>query len=1011
MKQIKGKEKIGAILVVGGGIGGIQASLDLADSGFRVYLLDFSPAIGGVMAQLDKTFPTNDCSMCILSPKLVAAGRHLNIEVITNADIKKVEGEPGNFEVTIAERPRYVDIEKCTGCGLCAKYCPMDAIDSYNENLQRRSAIYVQYAQAVPLAYSIDHDKCIGCGLCDNICLAEAILYDDEEKKRIINVGAIILTCGFDEFEASLEGEYGYGRYPNVVTSIEFERMLSASGPYQGHILRPSDGEIPEKIAWIQCVGSRNPRLGKDYCSSVCCMYSTKEAVIAGEHIEGIKPTIFFMDMRSYGKEFDKYIERAKKEYGVKYIRSRISCVEEDPKTQNLKIKYESEDGKLISEEFELVVLSVGLEAPRKAKDLAKKLDIELNKYGFVKTNPLLPLETSRPGIFVGGAFQGPKDIPETVAQSSGVAAYASGYLSSKRGALFKKKVYPPQINVTNEKPRIGVFICHCGINIGGVVNVPSVVEFAKTLSNVVHAEDNLYTCSQDTQEKIKQAIKKYRLNRVVVASCTPRTHEPLFQETIREAGLNRYLFEMANIRDQDSWVHMHEPEKATQKAKDLVKMAVAKAQLLEPLKRSLLSITHKGLVIGGGITGMVSALRLAQEGYETYLIEKEPQLGGNAKDIYFTVEGEDVQDFLKELIGEVRSNDKIHIFTDVQIEKIEGFVGNFKTTIKKNGNLQEIEHGIIIVATGAKQLKTDKYLYGKDKRIITQRELERYLFKHDSQSSFPSTVVMIQCVGSRDNEHPYCSRVCCSEAIKNALWLKKISPETQIYILYRDIRTYGFREDYYNKARQSGVVFIRYEEGDEPEVRENADKLQVLTEDKILHEKVILEPDLLVLSVGIVPSEDNEKLSQMIKVPLNEDGFFLEAHMKLRPVDFATEGIFLAGLAHSPKFIDESISQANAAVSRACTILSKDELEVGGTVAAVNELKCVGCALCKEVCPFTAIEMKVKRVLGKEKEVAEVNTALCKGCGACAASCRSGSINLKGFSNEEILEQVRAVI
>ncbi|MFQ6065227.1 MAG: FAD-dependent oxidoreductase, partial [Candidatus Bathyarchaeia archaeon] len=691
--------KVGSVLVVGGGIGGIQAALDLAESGFKVYVVDSSSAIGGVMAQLDKTFPTNDCSMCILSPKLVECGRHLNVEVLTCSEVTGISGDVGNFDVKVRQRPRYVDIEKCTGCGLCAKFCPVDAIDTFNKGLSERAAIHINYPQAVPLVYMIDREKCVGCGLCKNVCLADAVDYSDQEKEVKLKVGAVILAPGVSEFNAKLKSEYGYGRFPNVVTSIEFERILSASGPFMGRVQRPSDGDIPRKIAFIQCVGSRDVACGNGYCSSVCCMYSTKEAVIAREHMSQIEPTIFYIDLRAYGKDFDKYIERAKNEYGVRFVRCRVSEIEEMPKTQNLNIRYETEDGELHDEEFDLVVLSVGFTPSEDVKKLAKNLGVELNEHGFTKTQPFHPLETSRPGVFVCGMFSSPKDIPETVTQASAAAASVGELLSPARGTLVKKKEYPEELDVRGQPPRIGVFICHCGINIGGVVDVPSVVEYAKTLPNVVHACENLYTCSSDTQEIIKKRIQEYGLNRVIVASCSPRTHEPLFQETIKEAGLNRYLFEMANIRDQCSWVHMHDREAATEKAKDLVRMAVAKARVIEPLERLSLGVTRRGLVIGGGLAGMTAALALAEQGFEVDLVEKNKELGGFLRKIHYTLDNDDTQQYLRSMTEKVYSNKLIKIFLNAKVENVSGYVGNFKTTITLNSGSEvkrELEHGVI---------------------------------------------------------------------------------------------------------------------------------------------------------------------------------------------------------------------------------------------------------------------------------------------------------------------------
>ena len=1470
------KDTIGAVLVVGAGIGGIQTSLDLAESGFKVYLLEKNLSIGGTMAQLDKTFPTNDCSMCIMSPKLVDAGRHRNIQILTNAKVEAVEGAPGNFKVRIQKKARYVTIEDCKACGECAKVCPVKIPNDYEQGLVTRAAVYQLFAQAMPSAYGIDKkgtppcratcpihvnaqgylalisvgkfeealalirqknpfpgitgricthpceslcrrkdaeravaidglkrfvsdiekedktdltvpeengkrvaivgagpagllaaydlrkkgygitifealpvaggmlavgipeyrlprtvlnkeigyllrmgvelklntpigskltlqdlkakgyeaifiatgahqsrklgieggesqeihavdflrkaalgesvkigekvvvvgggnaaidaartafrlgakevtiayrrtraempaqeeeieeaehegikieyltapsrwliengqikgmecirmelgnldesgrprpvpipgsefiikadtiipaisqssdlsflsqkdgikttrwggieadsltletsvkgifaggdavtgpqtyidamgagrkaaisidrylrgedlradreeegpqkdyikididgveyrerasmaslpleerrnfnevslglkeedvireaERCLQCGGCSEClecikaCEAKAIDHRMKDEQLEIEVGSIILSPGFDEFEPSLKSEYGYGRFSNVVSSIEFERFLSASGPFKGQVLRPSDQKHPKRVAWIQCVGSRDPHIGKGYCSSVCCMYATKEAVIAKEHAPEMEATIFYMDMRAYGKDFDKYIERAKKEYGVRYIRTRVSHVKEDPKTSDLTIHYETEEGEMVSEEFDLVVLSVGLEPTRSHEEIAKIFGIDLNDYGFAKTSTFSPLQTSKPGIFVSGVFSGPKDVPETVAQASAVAAEASSLLAESRGTLVTEKEYVPEKNVNYQGPRIGAFICHCGINIGGVVDVPAVVEYAKTLPNVIHAEGNLYTCSQDTQEQMKKMIEEHLLNRVVVASCTPRTHEPLFQDTIREAGLNRYLFDMANIRDQCSWVHMTQPREATEKAKDLVRMAIAKAALLDPLSTQTVPMNQKALVIGGGLAGMIAAQKIAQAGYEVYLVEKESELGGKARSIYYTLDGNDVQSHLERLSGEVKIDPRIHLMTGTTVEAIEGFVGNFKTKVLNGNEVKEFDHGVIIVATGGEEYRPKEFLYGQDSRVITQKELEEWIVLHPDKLKNLKNVVMIQCIGSRNDDRPYCSRICCSEAIKNALKLKSTAPEKNIYVLYRDIRTYGFKEDYYEKAREAGVLFVRYDPEREPRLETGADGLGVVVHEPILHDDLLIQTDLLVLSPGIVPPHGNESLSKMLKVPLNEDGFFLEAHMKLRPVDFATEGIFLAGLAHSPKSIEESISQANAAVARALTYLSKKELETIGTTSEVDERKCMGCGLCESVCPYKAIEILTKRTIVGEKQVAQVNRALCKGCGACTASCRSGSIDLKGFTNAEVVAQI----
>ena len=997
---------VGAVMVVGGGIGGMQASLDLAESGFFVYLVDNSPTIGGVMSQLDKTFPTNDCAMCIMSPKLVGTGSHRNIRVITHAEVKEITGPPGSFEAAIIRRPRYIRADKCTGCGECAKHCPVTAIDSYNEGMSKRAAVYLRYPQAIPKIFLIDRDACIGCGLCERACLAGAVDYGDKESVEKISVGSVILAPGFEVFAAERRPEFGYGVFPNVMTSIEFERILSATGPHRSHLLRPSDGAIPERIAFIQCVGSRDVKCGNDYCSSICCMYAVKEAIIAKEHVPFVKPTIFNMDIRAYGKGFDAYYERAKADYEVRFIRSMVSKVREKHGTGNLLVTYLNEEGRASEEEFDLVVLSLGMTPSQSIRDMAARLGVNLNRFGFCETDTFTPLATSREGIYVCGAFQSPKDIPETVAQASGAAAAAAEKIASARGTLATKKEYPPETEVKpGEEARIGVFVCHCGINIGGVVNVPAVREYAGTLANVVHADENLYTCSQDTQEKIKKAVKEHGLNRVIVASCSPRTHEPMFRETIREAGVNKFLFEMANIRDQCSWVHMRQKPEATAKAKQLVRMAVANARLNSPLGETPVPVVQRGLVVGGGVAGMTAALCLAEQGFEVFLVEKEDRLGGNLLRLRHTIDGGDVKAFLRDLIARVSEHSAIHVLLDSQVVDFSGVRGNFTSGVRtaSTGVDQEIQHGITILATGAQEEKPEGYLYGEDPRVITQLELEDRLDQTGGDPIGLQEVVMIQCVGSRNEKHPSCSRTCCATAVKNALKLKKRNPAMNIRILYRDIRTYGFLEAYYSQARREGIVFDRYDPEAGPEIKKEGEALVVSFEDKIVKERTTLKPDLVVLSSASIPRE-NKELANLLKVPRTAEGFFLEAHMKLRPVDFASDGIYVAGSAHAPKLIAESISQAYAAAARACTILSKDNLMVGGVVAVVDGERCAACLTCVRVCPY---DVPVVNVRGE----AEIDIIQCKGCGTCAAECPARAIDLMHFRTSQLEAKVGALV
>jgi len=958
------------------------------------------------MARLDKTFPTNDCSMCILSPKLVDCGRHENIEIITNTDVRGIEGEPGRLTVKAVKKPRYVDIEACTSCGDCEKVCPISLPSEFDSGLSQRKAIYKYYPQAIPNAYLIDkegegeHRGCVNCGQCTKACKADAIRHDEEPEERELKVGAVIIATGSRPFDPAIKPEFGYKRFPNVITSLEFERILSPSGPFEGKVVRPADRKEPGRIAWVQCVGSRDSSIGNEFCSAMCCMYTAKEAIIAREHDPHIQPTIFYIDVRSYGKDFDKYIDQAKAEHGIRYVRSRISEIVEDAETKDLIIRYEDDTGELREENFELVVLSVGLCATAARRSFVENMGLEMNESGFVQPGSDDPVVAPKPGVFMAGAFSEPKAIPESVMEASAAAARAAAVLSDVRGTLVLEKTYPAEKDVTGVAPRIGVFVCNCGINIGGYLDVPGISEFARSLDNVAYVEENIYTCSQDTQKKIAEAITEHGLNRIIVAACTPRTHEPVFQKSMKEAGLNPYLFEMANIREQCSWVHMNVQGLATEKAKELISMTVAKARLLQPLTEIEVGVTQKALVIGGGIAGMSATLSLADQGFETVLVEKEDELGGKLNIIKHTVDGLDIENLLKETKEKIRDHELITVYTSSTVKDIQGFVGNYQTVIETPDGDREFDHGVVIVAVGTVEHEPASYHYGEDERVSTQRELEERLSSCTPDDiKDGETYVMVQCVESRDDERPYCSRVCCMMALKNAIKLKELNPRCEVFILYRDMMTYGFKEKYYTEAREKGVMFLQYDRDKQPELEVMDDGLVVKIYEPMLQEVLELPAHHLVLSTGLVPNQDNGAIARMLKVPLNADGFFLEAHVKLRPVDFATEGAFVAGACHSPKFISESISQACAAAARAATVLSSTRYRTEAIIAMVDEELCSGCGLCVVACPFKAMEL----VDG----VARVNETVCKGCGLCSATCRSGAVQQRGFSDHQLLAMI----
>jgi len=928
-----------------------------------------------------------------------------------------VEGEAGDFKVTLIKTPRYIIEEKCTGCATCADYCPVNVPDPFNQYLSPSKAVHIYFSQAYPLISYIDPEACLyiqdrKCGICEAVCDNNAIDLNQTPEKLELKVGAILLSPGYEPFDPQLRGDYGYGTFQNVVTSMDYERILSATGPYKGEIVRASDKKHPHKIAWIQCVGSRQVTPGgNSYCSGVCCTYTQKQVMLTKEHDAEAECTIFHNDIRSWGKDFERFYQRAEKLAGVRFIRSYVSIGKEIQETKNVTIRYATTEDGVKEEEFDLVVLSIGLNPPADYEELAETFGIELESHGFCKTDPVNPIEASRPGIFISGAFQGPMDIPESVISASGAEALCGELLDHRRGKLAQKRIYPPERDVSNEEIRIGVFVCRCGANIGAVVDVPSVVDYASALPDVVYAQEQLFSCATSYIQEIADLVKEKGLNRLVIAACTPLNLEPTFRDALREAGINQYFLEMANIREHDSWVHSKEPEEATEKAKDLVRMSVARASLLEPLQEIELPVNRTGLVVGGGIAGMTSALSIANQGHDVYLVEKDTNLGGMARRLYYTLEGLDVQAYLQELVHKVYQHPLVHVLTNAVITEATGYVGNFITKVKSDRGVTEIQHGAAVIAIGAEEYKPTEYLYGKDDRVLTLLELEEKIFKKEERLVNAQSLVMIQCVGCRNEDRNYCSRVCCSQAIKNALKLKAINPQMDIYIIFRDMRTYGFSEDYYREAANREVNFIRYEPDTKPQVEavevEGRNILRVTVPDPILGKMISIDADILSLAAAVIPPAENKEISQLFKLTLGPDGFFKEAHVKLRPVDFSTDGLFLCGMAHYPKHIQEAISQAYGAAGRALTLLSHDIVTVSGSVCGVDQKKCIGCGACISACTYGAIEFQET----KQGKKALVNPVLCKGCGLCNTKCPTAAISLKHFTNEEFWSQIDSAL
>ena len=996
------------VLVVGGGVGGMRTALDLAEAGKNVVLIDTANAIGGLMTQLDRTFPTNNCDLCTISPNMSEENRNQRIDLMTLTSLEKLDGEAGNFTATLNTAPRYIDLNLCTACGECQRKFPECV--RFNPGLDHRAPTCMRYPQVTPQAFAIDMEKCTDKDALVACCPAKAIIPEDEERKQQMAFASVVLAPGAEIFDPGHLDYFSYGTEPDVVTSLEYERIMSASGPTQGRLVRPSDGRVPEKIAWLQCVGSRGLQKGAvTYCSSACCMFSLKEAIVTKERFQdSIETTVFYMDMRTFGKGYEQYFERSRDEYGVQFVRSRPHSIIRKPGSEQLTITYCPNDESILKEaDYDMVVLATGFRVSESVRRTAESLGIELNQHGFAKTGGFDPVATSRKGIYVCGMFEAPKDIPETMIQASAAASSATLHLPMEKTGETVEADYPAERDVAGEPPRIGAFICDCGENIGGLVDVAGLAAYTATLPDVVVAEAVGHGCSRESMQRIQEAITAQNINRVVIGGCSPRTHEVRFQDTLRRAGLNKYLLEIANLRDQDTWVHLDRPAEAEAKARQLMSAAVSAVKQTHPLTDQSLPINRDVLVVGGGVAGMTSALRLADQGVRVYLAERMSMLGGVAALVHRTLEGEDVQAFVRDLVEKTQQHENIQVITNAFIVDHGGMPGMFKTGLQVGPQMhyRQIDHGAVVIATGAMPNRPSGYLLGEHGAVMTQLDADALLEEQAQRVEQWNSVVMIQCVGSRCESNPNCSRVCCQSAIKNALRILEINPEARIFVLYRDMRTYGFQEDYYQLAREKGVIFVQYESEAPPHTVAAGDAVEVSFKDPILGRLVTVEADALLLSTGFVSDEEtSEDLSAIFKLARTSDGYFLEDHIKLRPVDLTKPGFFVAGTAHAPKSIRESVAQAEAAAARAQTLLAKERINLGAVVAKVDGKKCAACLICVRACPFGVPYINAEGY-------SEIDPARCHGCGVCASECPAKAIQIMRFEDDQILAKLDGLL
>ncbi len=1019
-------KKTGAVLVVGGGVAGMRAAADLAETGLQVYLVESAPGLGGRVAQLGFMFPTHDCVLCrgssdhgygctrpSISPAFQDHNLHPNIRVMTLTEVVDFRGQVGDFTVTLRRNPRHVAAEKCINCRLCSVVCPASVPSEFQMRMSYRKAAYKLAPRAIPDAYIVDKGPwCEGCGKCEQICPTGAIDLSEEPRTETLRVGAAILALGYQLFDPTPLQEFGYGRYANVVTSMQFERLASRSGPTEGMVARLSDGKRPNKVAWLQCIGSRDQE--HPYCSSICCMIATKQAMLAKQRLPEVDCGVFVMDERAFNKEYTKYYQRAMNTHGVRYTRCRVSAIREDPKTHDLILRYPDANGRTVEDRYGMVVLAVGMQPPTRSAELARMMGIELNAHGFCETDKFQPLQTSQPGVYVAGAFQSPKEIAETVFDAAGAAGEvmrvfhdALGGLPAPREHPFlgRSEDLPAERDVSGEVARTGVFLCGCGPMVAETLDLEAVAGFSRALPGVVHAQTLPLACFPEGVEAMQGAIADHRLNRVVVGACSPRTHEALFQRTVRGAGLNPYLLEMVNLREYCAWVHDRQPAEATRKAKELVRVGTLRAARLLPVRRTPIQPHRRALVLGGGVAGMTAALTVADAGFDVTLVERSDSLGGNLRHIYYLAEGLNPQRLLRDLINRVRGHHRIDVLSRSELEGWSGSIGRFRSRIRGDEGVEEVEHGVTIVATGGREGTPRAYLHGEDDRVVTQLELEDWIAHQPERIAGLKSVAMIQCVQPAEADHFYCSRTCCTNTMKNAIRVKMLNPECQVTVLYKDIITYGFREEFYTEARRRGVVFVRYSDDELPEITSSDGKLRLRVRDPALDRMYTLEPDLVALSMSIIPADGTAALADRLKLPVSGEGFFLEADLKMRPMDFIAEGVFLCGMAHYPRFVEEAVASAQAAAGRAMTVLSMDPFYVGGVVADVDPERCVGCLTCVRTCPFHIPRMEYDRSgVGSIGGHAWIDPALCQGCGSCTGECPAVAIQLAHYRDDQVM-------